>query len=142
MIVKGIKSFSDVITNSSNEVFVMDKCCADGYKGICDECIDIDEIDWDWVCSEKGHWEWEMVCDVCGIDPAVIRGEAHTDKYWGTYYDDPSMEDWEVFCEEYKDVINEKLVGLYWVDIEDHFADACEVSEDARSDSKWSDYRH
>ena len=52
------------------------------------------------------------------------------------------MKDWEVFCEEYKDVINEKLVGLYWVDIEDHFADACEVSEDARSDSKWSDYRH
>ena len=92
--------------------------------------------------SERGRWEWEMVCDVCGLDEALIRGEYHASSWGGGYYSDASQEDWEEFCNMNKEAIEKKLIGLYWVDIEDHFADACDVSEEARDDSKWNDYRH
>lgn len=144
MVVKGIKSFSDVITNSSSEVFVMEKSNAEYYDNLKDtgDCINIEEINWDWVHSERGRWEWEMVCNVCGLDEALIRGEYHASSWGGGYYSDPSQEDWEEFCNMNKETIEKKLIGLYWVDIEDHFADACDVSEEARDDSKWNDYRH
>ena len=48
----------------------------------------------------------------------------------------------EAFLELYKDAIQKYLIGFYWVDIEDHFEDAIEVSDEARGDSIWSDYRH
>ena len=56
MVVKGIKSFSDVITNSSSEVFVMEKSNAEYYDNLKDtgDCINIEEINWDWVHSERG----------------------------------------------------------------------------------------
>ena len=48
----------------------------------------------------------------------------------------------EAFLELYKDAIQKYLIGFYWVDIEDHFEDAIEVSDEARGYSIWSDYRH
>ena len=47
-------------------------------------------------------------------------------------------EDWLTFLDIYKDKIEEKIIGLYFVDIED----AYEVTEEARDDSYWSDSRH
>ena len=38
--------------------------------------------------------------------------------------------------------IIDKVEGFYVVDIEDHFEDACEVTEEARSRSLTSEYRH
>ena len=39
-------------------------------------------------------------------------------------------------------VLEEVFQDLYWVDIEDHFEDAYEVTEEARDNAKWYESRH
>ena len=137
-----IKSISDVITNSSSEVFVMCKTDAEYYdklKGT-NGCVDIHEITWDWL-KEKGRDEWKMVCTTCNIDDDIFKDYVVNSDY-GCWYKSVPQDEWEAFLELYKDAIQKYLIGFYWVDIEDHFADASEVSDDARGDSIWSDYRH
>ena len=68
-------------------------------------------------------------------------GNGLQDRYF-SYYDGPDEETWETFLELHKDVIEERIKDLYWVDIEDHFADAASVTDSARSDALWHDYRH
>ena len=133
-----IKSISDVITNSSSEVFVMCKSAAKHYYNLKDTngCINIHEITWDdlrenWCC--RWCYELEMICDICDININDIINTATCDM---------TEDDWNAFLELYHDVIQDKLIGFYWVDIEDNFEDAIEVSDDARGDSIWSDYRH
>lgn len=125
-----IQSISDLITNSSSEVFVMDSASAHYYDSI-DGCISIREIDEDWVRNE-GQYEHELICSVCGLDAKEL----------GMFEWEPDDEIWDMFLELHWKEIKEKLVGLYFVDIEDHFEDAYEVSRSARHDSIWSDYRH
>lgn len=142
-ITKGIKSISDVITNSSSEVFVMCKTDAEYYDKLenTNGCININEITWNNLKNCRN--EWEMVCNTCDINPEVIRGKRHTgSEWWENYYEGPSQKEWENFLDIYHDTIQNKLIGFYWVDIEDHFENAYDVSEDARDDSIWSDYRH
>lgn len=54
MLIRGIKSFSDVITNSSSEVYVMHESDANYYNNLenTNDCVDIEKIDWDWVKTE------------------------------------------------------------------------------------------
>lgn len=123
-----IKSISDVITNSSSEVFVMCKSAAKYYYNL--------EITWDDLRENwcrRWCYELEMICDICDININDIINTATCDM---------TEDDWNAFLELYHDVIQDKLIGLYWVDIEDHFEDAIEVSDEARGDSIWSDYRH
>lgn len=139
-----IQSVSDVITNSSSEVFLMNEASAEYYYHLEDTqgCVSIQKITWDWL-QNNGSWEWEMVCEYLDIDKNVI-GEYHESQTWRGYgyWDGPEEEDWLTFLDIYKDKIEEKLIGLYFVDIEDHFPNAHEVSDNARDDSYWSDYRH
>lgn len=74
-----------------------------------------------------------MICEYLDIDKSIIS------RY---YKPDPSKEDWLTFIDIYKDKIEKELIGLYFVDIEDHFEDAYTVTDNARSDSLWCDYRH
>lgn len=137
-----IQSVSDIITNSSSEVFVMTAEDANYYAELnTNGCVSIERIDWDWVFS-YGPQEYEMVCDICNLNPEEVRGELHTTSWGSSWYMDPNEETWKAFCEVHKEEIEEKLIGLYWVDIEDHFEDAYDVIEDARDDSRWTDYRH
>ena len=82
-----------------------------------------------------------MVCTTCNIDDDIFKDYVVNDDY-GCWYKRVPQDEWEAFLELYKDAIQKYLIGFYWVDIEDHFADASEVSDDARGDSIWSDYRH
>ena len=133
-LINGIQSISDVITNSSSEVFLMRKSDAEYYEGLENTkgCVNIQEITWDWIIND-GLWEWEMICEYLDIDKSIIS------RY---YKPDPSKEDWLTFIDIYKDKIEKELIGLYFVDIEDHFEDAYTVTDNARSDSLWCDYRH
>lgn len=138
-----IQSFSDVITNSSSEVFLMSEANAEYYHNLenTNGCISIEEITWNWL--ENHSWEWQMVCDYLDIDKSLV-GEYHESQTWKGYgyWSGPEEEDWLTFLDIYKDKIEEKIIGLYFVDIEDHFEDAYEVTEEARDDSYWSDSRH
>lgn len=129
LIVKDIKSISDVITNSSSEVFVMCKGDAEYYYNLegTEGCVTIYKITWDFL-EENIMNEWQMVCDVCDIGYNTLVNNCNVNEV-----------DCKAFLELYHDVIEKKLIGLYWVDIKDHFADAVEVLDNARSDSFWSE---
>lgn len=142
-ITKGIKSISDVITNSSSEVFVMCKADAEYYDNLQEAAgfVNITEITWDILKNWRD--EWGMVCDTCDINPEVIRGKKHTgDEWWENYYEGPSQKEWETFLDTYHDTIQNKLIGFYWVDIEDHFEGAYDVMPQAGNDSIWCESRH
>lgn len=138
-----IQSVSDIITNSSSEVFVMAKQDAEYYEDLenTNGCVCITPITLDWILSWDGREEWEMICSICELDRTEVQGEYHKGE-WYSYYEGPDEETWETFVNLHKDVIEERMKDLYWVDIEDHFADCQEVNESARGDALWTDYRH
>lgn len=132
-----IKNITDVITNSSSEVFVMNENNALYYDRLEDtlDCISIEEINWYWV-ENQGYYEQSMVIDMC-IDKLTDEERLNQDE-WGSF----DRDYWKIFIENHKTEIEKNLIGKYWVDIEDHFEDAYEVTENARDDSEWNDYRH
>ena len=148
-----ILSISDVITNSSNEVFIMSGNDAKYYDNLenTDGCVSIQLIDLDWILNA---WEIEAVIDICNLDKSevctFVENQTNKEHWWDDIYkgkrghwEDPTPEDWKTFCELHKDAIDELVSEeLYFVDIEDHFENAYDVIESARSDALWSDNRH
>ena len=131
---KIIRSVSDIITNSSSEVFVMKK------EDACEvalfdkdnetyDCISIHKMDEDWVRTQ-GSWEAQMICDLIGI----------VNPFNEDFY--PDEDEWSKFVDEHLDEMKEKVFGKYYIDIEDHFAEAEEILEFSREHSEWKDYRH
>ena len=105
--ISAIQSFSDLITNSSSEVFLMHPDYVDNYRNISDECIDICAIgDLDWI---KSHSEYdELFCNYLSI------------KYnWRT-------DDWDEIVDNNSEEFN-TLKGLYIVEREDPFPTGEEV---------------
>lgn len=133
-----IQSFSDVITNSSSSVFVMNQTDANYYGDLAhaEGCIDVELITLDWLYDRI--YEFEMVCDMLKVDPSTITSRHPKYGYW----EDPDPESWHAFLESHKEQIKEVFKDLYWVEIEDHFEGAWEVTEDAYDDAIWSDSRH
>ena len=123
-----ILSVSDVITNSSSEVFVLED--VSDFEDV-SNCISINEITYGFIINA---FEEEMVFDLLGYD---------MDDYFGS---NCSWEDKEklfkIFCEEHSKEIEEKIIGKYFVDIEDHFPDWEEYTDLAREQCIWQDYRH
>lgn len=137
-----VGSITDVITNSSSEVFVMYQGDAEYYDNLdTNGCVRIKEITWDFL-RENGNCNWWMVFDICGIDKNILKEYIDKTDYINDYYYEIDTEDWDAFLELYHDIIQEKLIGLYWVEITDHFVDAEEVNKSARRDSIWMESRH
>lgn len=133
-----IQSFSDVITNSSSSVFVMSEFNANYYGDLpnTEGCIDVEPITMDWLHDHS--YEFKMICDMLKVDPETITSKHPKYHYW----EDPNLETWDAFLELHKEQIKEIFRDLYWVEIEDHFEGAFEVTEDAYDDAIWTDYRH
>lgn len=133
-----IQSFSDVITNSSSSVFVMNETDANYYGDLAhtEGCIDVERITMDWLSDHR--YEFEMVCDMLKVDPGTITYKHPKYKYW----EEPDPEAWDTFLESHKEQIKEVFRDLYWVEIEDCFEGAYEVTENAYDDAIWSDGRH
>ena len=133
-----IQSFSDVITNSSSSVFVMNETDANYYGDLAhtEGCIDVERITMDWLSDHR--YEFEMVCDMLKVDPGTITYKHPKYKCW----EEPDPEAWDTFLESHKEQIKEMFRDLYWVEIEDCFEGAYEVTEEASDDAIWSDYRH
>ena len=148
-----ILSISDVITNSSSEVFVLSDIESikdyDDLEGF-DECVDIQKIDWDFVL----YYEYEMTVDICGLDKSEIftfvenKNKEHNwwdDVYNGKFghWEEPNNSDWKAFCEKHKDEIQKVIdQDLYFVSIEDHFEDCRSVIDTASDNSLWYESRH
>ena len=143
-----IKSISNVITNSSSEVFIMNRDNAEYYHNLenTNGCISIEEITWDWI-KYRGLYECNMIGEVCELDISLLESYSFYKFYDKIFRDEswrgsPDNEDWLVFIDMFHDEIEKNLIGKYWVDIEDHFENAYDVTDSARSDCEWADYRH
>lgn len=140
-----IQSISDIVTNSSSEVFLMSEGDANYYDSLenTGNCIHTEKIDWDWL-EGRGLDEWEMICEFLDIDKGEISTYRESNNSWWFYgyWETPNKETWEAFLYSHKDEIEEKLIGLYLVEIEDHFKNVCDVLDSARSDSMWTESRH
>jgi hypothetical protein len=136
-----IQSFIDVITNSSSSVFIMREDDALRYDNLenTDDGISIKPIDFNWV-KEWGLSEVEAVMAILEMSPEVVTTWVKG-KYC-SYWEDPDPEAWNTFVDMHEDLIKERFKDLYWVDIEDHFVDAWDVTQEAIDDSLWYDSRH
>jgi hypothetical protein len=103
-----------------------------------DGCVSVEKIDIEWLL--RNPEEVEMVCELLNVNPrdVTVKESFNHYEYWIT----PDRESWEAFLEMHKEQIEKTFKDLYWVDIEDHFEDAWEVTEQAVNDSVWHDYRH
>lgn len=149
-----IISVSDVITNSSSEVFVLsDIGSIKSYENLegFDECVDIREIDWYFIL----RYEYKMTVDLCGLDKSEIftfvENENIKQNWWWDdvyngkfgHWEEPNNSVWQVFCEKHKDKIQKVIdQDLYFVSIEDHFEDCRSVIDTALNESLWYESRH
>lgn len=144
-----ILSISDVITNSSSEVFVLQ------YPLTLDSedensCISNKKIDWDFILDED---EYNMVVDICNLDKSevftFVENQTNKSNYWDITYngklghwEDPNQEDWITFCELHKKEIQELVDNdLYFVEIEDHFDNCYDIMNNTRGKSLWYECR-
>jgi hypothetical protein len=135
-----IQSFTDVITNSSSSVFVMQEFNAEYYNDLekASDCVSIEPIDILWI--KQHSYEFEMICAVAALNKSEVS--EYVEGRWGGYWEDPDPEAWDSFVELHKEHLCETFEGMYFVEIEDHFEDAWDVMQDASSDALWSENRH
>ena len=120
-----IKSISDVITNSSSEVFVLNKEDAKyfairSFDEDTADCITLTKMNWEWI-FEQGRFETEIFQKLLGVNDEILTGDCT-----------PTEEEWDDFMYRYEDAIYEKIQGKYIVEIEDHFYDSDIESDKAR----------
>ena len=134
-----LQSYTDVITNSSSTVFLMHKEDAEFYeKDTPNNCCSIEEIDYQWLLNNR--WEWELVFDFLNIDKNIISKEIEGS--YSSYWEDPDENMWKLWIDVNLSLLQEKLFGLYHVDIEDHFEGAYEYIESAGDDALKTEWRH
>lgn len=135
-----VKSISDVITNSSTEVFVVTKkdkqYCENTYFSGLNTPNSVywnpEEITWKWL-KNRGKHEWMMVMDVLGksYTEVSVSGE------------EPSQNRWNIWMEENRYEIQKKLMGLWWLNVEDKFSGFLEMAEELdKRGIKWFENRH
>ena len=124
-----IKDILDVITNSSNEVFVMKRSLAEHLIQLRDsdyvrqDHMDIIDLSNPLEVRDLLEREEDMVAEICGI---------------------PVFEScsWDKYFSKYRSIIEEKLKDLIFIDIEDHY-DGCEDDIDYGHDNSiWNDTRY
>lgn len=137
-IITKLQSYTDVITNSSSTVFIMNESDAKFYeKDTPEDCCGIELIDKQWLYDNK--WEWKLVFDFLDIDKNIIS--THVKEKWYSYWEDPSEEDWQAWLDLNEETIK-PIIGLYYVDIEDHFEGAYDYIESAGDDALHTEWRH
>ena len=140
-----LQSYTDVITNSSSTVFLMHKEDAEFYeKDTPGNCCSITLINEQWV--RDSYWEWQLICDYLNIPYEEVATKQTCEKcYWnpeGFYWKTPDNKLWNIWVDNNLERLKKDLFGLYFVDIEDHFADAYEYIDSASNDALITDYRH
>jgi hypothetical protein len=136
-----LQSYTDVITNSSSTVFLMHKSDAEFYEEDTPEgCCRIEKIDHQWLIDNI--WEWALVFDFLNIDKNIISKERNSNYPYYSYWDDPDEDSWRLWIDDNLSLLQEKLFGLYYVDIEDHFEGAYDYIESAGDDALYTESRH
>ena len=100
----------------------------------------IEQIDLDWIL--RNVYEWELIFRAIGADKNEISEEykINENSCW-TYWRTPDEEVWQTWVNNNQGKLSD-LYGKYYVEIEDHFEDAWEITEEAYGDSIASESRH
>lgn len=144
-LITSIQSFTDVITNSSSSVFIMHESDANYYEStVPNDCLTINEITLGWI--KEHYWNWGLILRACNIDFVEVScKETYTygsnKEYSYTYWKDPNKEDWKYWVDT-NQLRLEPVLGKYFVEIEDHFENAYDVTENAYDDAIISESRH
>lgn len=144
-LITSIQSFTDVITNSSSSVFIMHESDTVYYEGnVPEDCLIIQEITLDWI--KEHYWNWELILRACDIDFTEISYEktynyGSNNQYGYTYWADPDNEEWKRWV-DVNQLRLEPVLGKYFVEIEDHFEDAYDITDCAYGDAIVSESRH
>lgn len=125
MVVK-IQSFSDVITNSSSEIFVTKGDPSNEFSDSSNGFILVVPITRNWL---DRYWDSQQEL-ICG----AVSGFSEY-----SYY---SWKDWESLKDLLLDRATEALDGYYYVDIEDHYAEYREDGDIARQYSIYEESLH
>lgn len=140
-----LQSYTDVITNSSSTVFLMKELDAKWYKkDTPGNCCDIELIDEQWI---KDHcYEWQLIFDYLKLpyEEVAIQHECWYKPKWLSeeyYWEDPDPELWHMWLDYNMDRLK-GIIGLYFVEIHDHFEDSYEYIDNAGKDALITDYRH
>lgn len=140
-LITNLQSYTDVITNSSSTVFIMHESDAKFYeKDTPESCCRIEEIDHQWLLNNR--WEWELVLDFLNIDKNTISNRICDRPHCIPYWNDPDEDMWRLWIDDNLSLLQEKLFGLYYVDIEDHFEGAYDYIESAGDDALHTEWRH
>lgn len=144
-LITNIQSFTDVITNSSSSVFIMHESDANYYEStVPDDCVTINEITLGWI--KEHYWDWELILQACNIDFVEVScKETYTygfnEEYSNTYWKTPNKKDWKHWVDINQSRL-EPVLSKYFVEIEDHFENAYDVTENAYDDAIISESRH
>lgn len=162
------QSFSDVITNSSSTVFLVDRSTSEELnKMVPEDCIYSDELTWDELCPEmfnivdmstlttdqvaeinsilynaSNNVDMLLICLSNNTEELVIKDQEWFDSINTYGLDIQDVKKYYDFCHDNKELIEDKLIGKVYVDIEDHFENTEEVYDYAKCNSIWWEYRH
>lgn len=162
------QSFSDVITNSSSTVFLVDNNTYDELtKMVPSSCIYGHELTWDSICPEIFNCEkpelldkeqveniYHIICNInSSIDAVVEVSLRHAneliikDREWLDTIPTYGLSEYDVkkyyeFCQDNKKFLEDNFVGKVYVDIEDCFGDVEDVYDYARNNSIWWESHH
>lgn len=162
------QSFSDVITNSSSTVFLVDRSTVEELnKMVPEDCLHSYELTWDKLCpedfnivdmstlttyqlSEINSTLYNVSNNVNVLfeillqdtDKVVIKDQEWFDSINTYGLDTQDVKKYYDFCHDNKELIEDKLIGKVYVDIEDYFEDAEEVYDYARCNSIWWESHH
>lgn len=136
-----IQSVSDIITNSSSEVFIMENSLARSLENDYNtECISVSEISYDTLLQNT--WNYEIYTELLLKLRIVSWAECRYDTNWRTYAE--NREKFHNIVVSHKEEIIKALTENQYafVDIEDHFTQWEDASDDAHSYCIASESRH
>ena len=103
-LVTKLQSVSDIITNSSSEVFLVGRNPSKDLLGMDSGCIAVIAMDKEWL---KNIWneEQDLICSIPGLEKYYYLGE----------------KDWSKLFDTLIDKVAKLADGYYYVEIEDHY---------------------
>jgi len=136
-----IQSITDIITNSSSEVFIMEHSLALSLENDYNtDCISVDDITYEKMLED--NWNYEIYSEFLDRLGIIKIGDCNYDSDWHSYAE--NRKKFQEVLKTNEEKIRKALTDnqYAWVDIEDHFADWESASDDAHDYCITSESRH
>lgn len=136
-----IQSITDIITNSSSEVFIMEHSLARSLEHDYNtDCISVDDITYEKMLED--NWNYEIYSEFLNRLGIINACDCNYDSDWHAYAE--NRKKFQEVLKTNEEKIRKALTDnqYAWVDIEDHFTDWEDASDDAHDYCITSESRH